>query len=244
MVVVPAVSKETEFVLATEPPTSGQQRLAFAVVAVVFAVFVAAVIIGLTSPFALIPVRIDAFIPVLAALLFVNDFITAALLFGQFSIIRSGARMDLQLLALWVSSGRDRLRNTPSRRQRTAPWLNAIRDKLECSNSSQSRVRANLARHGRRGPSVASLSRPDPPNSLSADGDFVKYLHMSAGAGGSICLPTLRARSVAHGRAVCLALNWQFSTYSYTPASRSAFMLAEAFRSLPQSWFWSYCFKR
>jgi signal transduction histidine kinase len=90
MVVVPAVSQETEFVLATEPPTSGQQRLALAIVAAVFATFVAAVTIALTSPFALIPVRIDAFIPVLAALLFVNDFITAALLFGQFSIIRSG----------------------------------------------------------------------------------------------------------------------------------------------------------
>ena len=35
--------------------------------------------------------RIDAFVPVLAALLFVNNSITAALLFGQFSIVRSHA---------------------------------------------------------------------------------------------------------------------------------------------------------
>ena len=71
--------------LATEPPTWGQRRLAVAIVAVLFAVFAATVAIGLTSPLARIPVRIDAFVPVLAALLFVNNSITAALLFGQFS---------------------------------------------------------------------------------------------------------------------------------------------------------------
>ncbi len=84
-------TEETGFMLATVPPTSGQRRLALIIVAVLFAVFAATVAIGLTSPIALIPVRIDAFVPVLAALLFVNDFITAALLFGQFSIIRSRA---------------------------------------------------------------------------------------------------------------------------------------------------------
>jgi signal transduction histidine kinase len=82
---------EPAFMLATEPPTLEQRRLALAVVAVVFAAFGIAVVIGLTAPFALIPVRIDAFVPVLAAILFVNDFITATLLLGQFSIIRSRA---------------------------------------------------------------------------------------------------------------------------------------------------------
>jgi signal transduction histidine kinase len=85
------VSDETDFVLATEPPTPGQRRLALAVVAVVFSVFAVSVAVGLTAPFARIPVRIDAFIPVLAAVLFVNDFITATLLFAQFSIVRSRA---------------------------------------------------------------------------------------------------------------------------------------------------------
>jgi signal transduction histidine kinase len=82
---------ETALVLATVPPTSGQLRLALAIVVALFAVFAATVAFGLTSPSALIPVRIDAFVPVLAALLFVNDLITATLLFGQFSIIRSRA---------------------------------------------------------------------------------------------------------------------------------------------------------
>src|SRR5579871_6432472 len=84
-------TEETEFMLATVPPTSEQRRLALVIVTALFAVFATTVAIGLTSPLALIPVRIDAFVPVLAALLFVNDFITAALLFGQFSIIRSRA---------------------------------------------------------------------------------------------------------------------------------------------------------
>jgi len=74
-----------------EPPTSGQRRLALAVVAILFAVFALTVTVGLTFPFALVPVQIDAFVPILAALLFVNDFVTATLLYGQFLIIRSRA---------------------------------------------------------------------------------------------------------------------------------------------------------
>jgi signal transduction histidine kinase len=80
-----------EFMLATEPPTSGQRRLAAGVVTVLFAVFAITVTVGLTFAFAHVPVRIDAFVPVLAAVLFVNDLITATLLYGQFSIIRSRA---------------------------------------------------------------------------------------------------------------------------------------------------------
>jgi signal transduction histidine kinase len=82
---------EIEFALATERPTLNQRRLALAVVAVLFAVFAVTVAIGLTSSFALVQVRNDAFVLVLAALLFVNDLITAGLLFGQFSVIRSRA---------------------------------------------------------------------------------------------------------------------------------------------------------
>ena len=82
---------EPELVLATEPPTSGQNRFALGVVVVLFSIFAVAVAIGRTVPAALIPVRIYSFVPVLAALLFVNDFITATLLFGLFSIVRSHA---------------------------------------------------------------------------------------------------------------------------------------------------------
>jgi signal transduction histidine kinase len=82
---------EPTFILATEPPTLGQRRFAFAVIGVVFAMFGVSVAIGLKAPFARIPVQIDAFVPALAAIVFVNDFITATLLFGQFSIVRSRA---------------------------------------------------------------------------------------------------------------------------------------------------------
>jgi signal transduction histidine kinase len=78
-----------EFALATEPPTPGQRRLAFATIAVLFGVFAITVAIGLSFPFASIQVRVPSFVPVLSFLLFVNDTITAALLFGQFSITRS-----------------------------------------------------------------------------------------------------------------------------------------------------------
>lgn len=85
------MAQETEFALATEQPTSNQRRLALVVVAVLFAVFAITLTVGLSSPFALIQFRNDAFVLVLAALLFVNDLITAALLFGQFSVVRSRA---------------------------------------------------------------------------------------------------------------------------------------------------------
>lgn len=82
---------EPEFVLATEPPTSGQNRFALGVVVVLVAVFAVAVAIGRTVPDAATPIRIYSFLPVLAALLLANDFITATLLFGLFSIVRSHA---------------------------------------------------------------------------------------------------------------------------------------------------------
>lgn len=85
------VRDEPKFALATETPTAAQRRLAFAAVAVVFAAFAITVIIGLTAPFAHIPMRVDGFVPALTAIFFVNDLITAALLFAQFSIVRSGA---------------------------------------------------------------------------------------------------------------------------------------------------------
>ena len=92
---VPELLDEAEFLLTTQPPTSGQRRLALVIVAIVFAVFGLTVAIGLTAPFSLVPVPIPFFVPVLTAIFFVNDVITANLLFGQFSIVRSRALLVL-----------------------------------------------------------------------------------------------------------------------------------------------------
>jgi signal transduction histidine kinase len=89
------VSDEHRFVLATEAPTSAQRRLALAVAAAIFATFGVTVTIGLTAPFARTQVIVNGFVPALTAVFFVNDLITATLLFGQFSIIRSRALLAL-----------------------------------------------------------------------------------------------------------------------------------------------------
>jgi hypothetical protein len=81
------VSDEHGFVLATEAPTSAQRRLALAVAAAIFATFGVTLTIGLTAPFARTQVIVIGFVPALTAVFFVNDLITATLLFGQFSII-------------------------------------------------------------------------------------------------------------------------------------------------------------
>ena len=81
--------------LATEAPTSAQRRLALAVAAAIFATFGVTVTIGLTAPFARTQVIVNGFVPALTAVFFVNDLITATLLFGQFSIIRSRALLAL-----------------------------------------------------------------------------------------------------------------------------------------------------
>ena len=82
---VPALRSEPE-VLANIPPTPGQRRMARA--------FLLALLIFLlvTWPFAAIKLpAIEAFVPTLAAALFVSDCVTAALLFAQFSILRQWA---------------------------------------------------------------------------------------------------------------------------------------------------------
>src|SRR6516165_9075884 len=73
-------------VLANIPPTIGQRRMAGAFVLGLLAIFAG------TWPFATIKLpAIDAFVPSLAAALFVSDCVTAALLFAQFSILRQWA---------------------------------------------------------------------------------------------------------------------------------------------------------
>src|SRR5215213_2603691 len=73
-------------VLANIPPTPGQRRLARA-----FLLGLLIILLG-TWPFAALKLpEVDAFVPSLAAALFVSDCVTAALLFAQFSILRQWA---------------------------------------------------------------------------------------------------------------------------------------------------------
>ena len=73
-------------VLANIPPTPGQRRMARA-----FLLALPFILLG-TWPFAAVKLpEIDAFVPTLAAALFVSDCVTAALLFAQFFILRQWA---------------------------------------------------------------------------------------------------------------------------------------------------------
>jgi signal transduction histidine kinase len=73
-------------VLANIPPSIGQRRTALIFVLALFAILAA------TWPFATVKLpAIDAFVPSLAAALFVSDCVTAVLLFGRFSILRQWA---------------------------------------------------------------------------------------------------------------------------------------------------------
>ena len=73
-------------VLANVPPTPDQRRMARA-----FLLALLVILLG-TLPFAAIRLpEVDAFVPTLAAALFLSDCVTAALLFAQFSILRQWA---------------------------------------------------------------------------------------------------------------------------------------------------------
>jgi signal transduction histidine kinase len=80
-----------EFVLSNLSPSVAQRRLALGVVLVLLVVFVI-----VAGPLSTLPLRrIDAFIPAYGTAIFVTDLITAALLFAQFSILRSRALLAL-----------------------------------------------------------------------------------------------------------------------------------------------------
>jgi len=83
-----------DFIISSLPPSPAQRRLALGVVLALMAAFVVT-----AGPLSTVPLpRIDAFIPMYATAMFVNDSITAVLLFAQFSILRSHA-------LLMISSG-------------------------------------------------------------------------------------------------------------------------------------------
>ena len=80
-----------EFVLSNLSPSVAQRRLALGVVLVLLVVFVI-----VAGPLGTLPLRrIDAFTPAYGTAIFVIDSITAALLFAQFSVLRSGAHRSV-----------------------------------------------------------------------------------------------------------------------------------------------------
>ena len=82
----PASGTTEPQVLANVPPTLGQRLMARA-----FLLVLLVILLG-TWPFAAVKLpKVDAFVPTLAAALFISDCVTAALLFAQFSILRHWA---------------------------------------------------------------------------------------------------------------------------------------------------------
>ena len=80
-----AVPEEQHFILSTLSPGRAQRWVALAIVLVLLIAFVIT-----EGPLSTIKVgRIDAFVPAYATAMFVNDTITAVLLFAQFFILRS-----------------------------------------------------------------------------------------------------------------------------------------------------------
>src|SRR5258705_4598798 len=73
------------FTISSLPPSPAQRRLALGVVLALMAAFVVT-----AGPPSTVPMpRIDAFVPMYVAAMFVSDWITAILLFAQFAILRS-----------------------------------------------------------------------------------------------------------------------------------------------------------
>ena len=91
------IPDDQELILSNLSPSLGQRRFALAVVLVLLVCSVA-----LAGPLSTEPLgRIDAFMPAYATAIFVSDSITAALLFAQFSVLRSPALLALASGYLW-----------------------------------------------------------------------------------------------------------------------------------------------
>jgi signal transduction histidine kinase len=85
-----AAAFDEQVLLSTLPPSRAQKRLALAVALVLLAAFCA------TVPFAAVPLQYTReFIPAYATAMFVISLITSALLFVQFSIVRSRALLAI-----------------------------------------------------------------------------------------------------------------------------------------------------
>jgi two-component sensor histidine kinase len=84
-----SVSHKFDTTLATASPTLRQRRAAFVVVVLQFAAC------AVVAPFPADLPRIDSFVPVILAIIFAADFITAVLLFSQITIVESQATLIL-----------------------------------------------------------------------------------------------------------------------------------------------------
>jgi PAS domain S-box-containing protein len=86
-----AAPQEQDFILSSLAPSLAQKRLALGVVLVLLVAFLLT-----AGPLSSVQLaRIDPFIPAYASAMFVNDSITAVLLFAQFSILRSRALLAI-----------------------------------------------------------------------------------------------------------------------------------------------------
>ncbi|RBH41969.1 sensor histidine kinase, partial [Pseudomonas sp. MWU13-2860] len=84
--------------LSTLPPSAAQRRLALSAIAVSMLVF------ACVLPFAKLPLlKIPSFIPAYQAALAVCDLVTAALLFGQYAILRARALLALAVGYLFTA---------------------------------------------------------------------------------------------------------------------------------------------
>jgi len=91
--------EDRQILLSTHPAARGERRLALTVVVLLALAFL------VTAPYAKVQLaRVDAFIPIYQSALVINDLITAALLFSQFSILRSRALLVLASAYLFTAS--------------------------------------------------------------------------------------------------------------------------------------------
>jgi signal transduction histidine kinase len=99
MIAIAAGVKEQDFMLSSLAPGAGHKRLALAIVLILLIAFAA-----IAGPLAKIHTpRVDAFFPIYATAMFVNDSITAVLLFAQFSILRSRALLAVSSAYLFTA---------------------------------------------------------------------------------------------------------------------------------------------
>src|SRR5712664_2835107 len=86
-----AAPEGQDFIVSSLSPSPAQRRFALGVVLVLIEAYVVA-----AGPMSTVPLpRIDAFIPIYATAMFVNDSTTAVLLFAQFAILRSHALLAI-----------------------------------------------------------------------------------------------------------------------------------------------------
>ncbi len=91
-------SHQQQFLLATLPPSRGQIRLALGIAAALLVVFFIA------APFATIQLqRVDGFVPAYQSIYAVNDLITSALIFAQFTIVRRWSLFALAMGFLYTA---------------------------------------------------------------------------------------------------------------------------------------------